>query len=170
MIRNSNRPWTRSCSGLKTLETSKTTSSEFNVIHASLAIAVGRKGASLSTNYSDVGVFVICAGRYRVEREVNEVRVKYLVDSGAAITLMRIDIWERISKSHPKKLCAYKTTGLVGVEGSSLDNHGCATVSYHLGNREIETDVVVVSTLFTDAILGVDFRRNGTYSFMTANK
>ena len=52
------------------------------------------------------------------------------------------------------------TTGLVGVEGSSLDNNGCAPVSFHLGNRESKTDVVVVSTLFTVAILGVDFHRN----------
>ena len=43
------------------------------------------------------------------------------------------------------------------MEGSSLALHGCATVDPHLGNREIETEVVVVSPLITDATLGVDF-------------
>ena len=51
----------------------------------------------------------------------------------------------------------YKTSGLVGVEGSSLAILGCATVNLYLGNREIETDVVVVSPLITDAILDIDF-------------
>ena len=45
------------------------------------------------------------------------------------------------------------------MEGSLLAIHGCATVNLHLGNREIQTDVVVVSPLITDAILGVDFLR-----------
>ena len=55
------------------------------------------------SNYIGDAVFAICEGGYRVQREVNGMRVKLLVDSGAAVTLMRIDTWERISKSHPQK-------------------------------------------------------------------
>ena len=111
------------------------------------------------SSYDDDAVSAICAGGYRVEGEVHGVRVKFLVDSGAAVTLMRNDAWERINKKHPLTLKAYKTSGLVGVEGSSLTIHGCATVNLHLGNRVIETDIVVVSPLITNAILGVDFLR-----------
>ena len=109
------------------------------------------------SSYNGDAVSAICAGGYRVEGEVRGVRIKFLVDSGAAVTLMRKDVWERVSKKHPQKLCAYKSSGLVGVEGSSLTVHGCATVNLNLGNCEFETDVVVVSPLITHAILGVDF-------------
>ena len=95
-----------------------------------------------------------------IEGEVNGVRVKFLVDSEAAVMFMRIDTWERISKRHPQELCACKTSGLLGVGRIvAIAIHGCATVNLHLGNREIETDVVVVSQLIADAILGVEFPR-----------
>ena len=105
----------------------------------------------------DDSVAAICAGGYQVEGKVNGVTIKFVVDSGAAITLMRSDIWTAITNNHPKKLSAHNMAGLVGVEGSSLTIHACATVNLHLGNREIETDVVVAGPLITDAILGVDF-------------
>ena len=102
-------------------------------------------------------VSAICVGGYQVEVEVHGVKVKFLVDSGAAVTLMEKGLWERISKNHPQKLGAYDMSGLVGVERSSLTIHDCATVNLQLGNREIETKIIVVSPLTTDAILGVDF-------------
>ena len=67
-----------------------------------------------------------------MEGKVHGVRVNFLVNSGGAVMLMRNDTWERIS--------AYKTSGLVGVEGSSLVIHGCITVNLHLGNCEIEIE------------------------------
>ena len=110
----------------------------------------------LSCHKND-SVSAICAGGYRVKGKVNGVTVNFLVDSGAAITLMRSDVWQSINNNHPQKLSAHNTAGLVGVEGSSLTIHGCTTVNLQLGNREIETDVMVASPLITDAILGVDF-------------
>ena len=80
------------------------------------------------SRYKDDAVSTICAEGYRVEGEVCGMRIKFLVDSGAAVALMRNNVWERVSKNHPQKLCAYKSSGLVGVEGSSLTVHRCATI------------------------------------------
>ena len=51
--------------------------------------------------------------------------------AGAAVTILRKDTWELICESSARKprLCAYHTLELVGVEGSLLTIHGCATVS-----------------------------------------
>ena len=70
---------------------------------------------------------------------------------------MRSDIWTPITNNHPKKLSAHNAAGLVGVEGSSLTVHSCATVNLHLGDCEIKIDVIVASTLITDGTLDVDF-------------
>ena len=46
---------------------------------------------------------------------------------------------------------------LVGVDGSPLPVLGCAQVEIDLAGEKLPMDVVVVSTLTTEAILGIDF-------------
>ena len=67
--------------------------------------------------------------------------------------LISSDVCASISKNHLQELSAYKTHWLVGVQGSSLTIHGCATVNLHLDNRTIKTDVVVACPLITDAFV-----------------
>ena len=46
---------------------------------------------------------------------------------------------------------------LVGVDGSLLLVLGCAQVEIDLAGEKSPMEVVVVSTLMTEAILGIDF-------------
>ena len=71
----------------------------------------------------------VCAGGYQVKVVVHGVRVKFLVDSGGAVTVTGKDLWERISNNHPQKLGAYNMSELVKIEGSSLAIHACAPVN-----------------------------------------
>ena len=67
-------------------------------------------------------ISAICIGGYRVEGKVNGVSMKFLVDSGAAITLIRSEIWASISKNHPQELSAYRTDWVSGSRGIIADS------------------------------------------------
>jgi len=88
---------------------------------------------------------------------INGVRTPFLLDTGAAVTLLRKDTWDHVNLDNRQSLCPYSAVQLVGVDGSPLTIHGSATVDLHLDGHSITTDVVVVSPLTAEAILGLDF-------------
>ena len=61
-------------------------------------------------------------------------------------------------KSQEKwKLQPWTRHKLVSVDGSPLHIHGYTTATVELGGAELQVDMVVVSPLTTEAILGLDF-------------
>ena len=97
-------------------------------------------------------------GGYKVEGQVQGQSITLLVDTGAAVTLIRKDVWDRIFKDHAG-LRPWAEQQLVSVDGSPLQVYGCASVELQLGGIPYPTDVVVVSPLTTEAILGLDFQK-----------
>ena len=68
------------------------------------------------------------AGGYHLDCSVNGVDVPFLLDTGVSVTLLRKDVWERVS-SGSRKLQPYSEVKLVGVSGLPLTVHGSTTVN-----------------------------------------
>ena len=90
---------------------------------------------------------------------INGVFIPFLLDTGAAATLLRKDTWERVNAGKQLSLQTYSAVQLVGVDGSPLKIHGWATVDLGLKGHSLYTDIIVVSPLTAEAILGLDFLR-----------
>ena len=91
---------------------------------------------------------------------INGVPATFLVDTGAAVTLLQQDTWMRIIAHHPQHLSRWSEQRLVGVDGSSLTIHGSAQVDVKLNGKELSANIVVVIPVTVEAILGIDFLKN----------
>ena len=68
-------------------------------------------------------------GGYKLFGRINDVDLTFLLDTGAAVTLLRKEAWERILKNSPRKapnLIPNSSLELVGADGSTLKTHGTA--------------------------------------------
>ena len=88
---------------------------------------------------------------------INGMHVPLLLDTGAAVTLLRKDTWLQTAAGKSQNLKPWITAELVSAGGTPLTVHGCASVDLELGHHKFERNVVVVSPLTSEAILGLDF-------------
>ena len=95
-------------------------------------------------------------GGYRIAGNVCGTSVTLLLDTGAAVTLLRHDVWMSIADRTPH-LQPWHGATLVSAGGNPLTVHGCTSLALGLGERTLEVDFVVVSPLTSEAILGIDF-------------
>ena len=102
---------------------------------------------------------VTCTDGYRVKGSIYGVPVSFLLDTGAVVTLLREDKWKEISAGGERRLRPWSTQRLVGVDGSPLDIRGCAAVDFVVADESFTVEVVVIGSLTSEAILGLDFLR-----------
>ena len=95
-------------------------------------------------------------GGYRLPGTLNGVEVTLLLDTGAAVTLVRQDVWSQLVTG-PSTLKPWSGATLVSAGGTPLSVHGCARLGLGLGGRKFQVEFVVVSPLTSEAILGIDF-------------
>ena len=97
---------------------------------------------------------------YHVRGHVNGADVTFLLDTGAALTLLQSRVWERTGA----ELKQYTGPDLVGADGSPIPVRGSASVTIKLGSGNFEAEVVIVDHLLAEALLGLDFleRNDGT--------
>ena len=102
--------------------------------------------------------FSVCSvSELHVSGSIDGVTVKFLVDTGAAMTVITKDIWDLISQKHGTKALEATHRTLVGVQGKPLDVRGTAEFTADLSGEEFSTQAIVVDTLSSGAILGRDF-------------
>ena len=89
---------------------------------------------------------------------MNGHNTSFLVDTGAAVTLMRKDTWDQVNDG-VAELEPWKERQLVGVDGTPLQVYGQACVEIVLDGTNYPSAIVVVGPLTTNAILGLDFMR-----------
>ena len=77
-----------------------------------------------------------------------------LVDTGSAVSLLRLDVWKRIMAG---SLAPCPTLRLLGAGGEPLSVHGRAYTTLLLGTKSFPLNMVVVDPLTSPAILGLDF-------------
>ena len=104
-------------------------------------------------------------GGFRVDGAVNGTPISLLVDTGSAVTLIRKDVWDQMqSSAKTQPLQRWSEYSLVGADGTQLDVCGHTIADISIEGHTYQADVVVVSPLTTEAILGLDFMRKNEVS------
>ena len=80
----------------------------------------------------------------------------FILDTGAAVTLLRKDTWDH-ARPRAAELETWKEPKLISVDGSPLHIHGHAEVKINLGDMEFSHHVVIAEGFSSEAILGLDF-------------
>ena len=96
---------------------------------------------------------------YHIEGEVLGSTTLFMIDTGAAISLLRKDIWDKTS-SDSIRMQPWPGQSLVAVDGSPLTVHGRVMLPVRLGNHKEEVTFAVTDRLTVEAIFGLDFLEN----------
>ena len=83
----------------------------------------------------------------------------FLVDTGAAATLLSAKTWDKVHQSigSQQLSLAPATSQLVSVDGSPLTVKGTTTIILTCDQHKFSTSVTVVDNLAEEVILGLDF-------------
>ena len=79
-----------------------------------------------------------------------------MVDTGAVVTLLRADLWEK-AKEPGAVLEPWTDASLVGANGTTITVQGCAAVMLTVAETVFRVRVVILEKLTAEAIFGVDF-------------
>ena len=89
---------------------------------------------------------------YYIKGIVNSYPVKFMLDTGAAVSLLDINVWNAVKGG--TTLSSWDSPGLVGVAGTPLQVHGTTELQVDLGGWRYPMNVIVAESLRTEAILG----------------
>ena len=96
------------------------------------------------------------ANAYHVTGIVSNVPVRFMVDTGAAVSLIREDMWAQLTPMGDIKLETWNKN-LVRVEGSPLSVLRATTLDVTLAGTVVSGDFLVAKALSAEAIMGLDF-------------
>ena len=82
---------------------------------------------------------------YRVSGEINGGEVTFIIDTGAPVTLLRTDTWERVKKTGTG-LEKWTGPSLVGVDGKAICIRGKVNVNVLFDGAEFTTQVVIADS------------------------
>ena len=94
---------------------------------------------------------------------INGKPVQLLLDTGSVVTLLGLDTWTRC-KSDSDKLEQWSGPKLVGVDGSPLQVAGHTRIKITLAHVTLTHPVLVVDSLLSEGILGLDFLQDNECS------
>ena len=95
---------------------------------------------------------------YCVEGVVCSVPVTFVIDTGAAMSLINNCVWNQIARAgHVAELQQWIGNRLVGVNGSPLSTKGFGSF---FGNKKFGATLIVTGDITVGAILGLDFLEN----------
>ena len=81
----------------------------------------------------------------------------WLVDTGASVTCMRRQAFERLDRSLMTQLEMSKTFSITGATGHDFDLVGAFDMPIRIANRTYRFPVIVTEQLQVEAIMGIDF-------------
>ena len=83
--------------------------------------------------------------------------IDFLLDIGVPVTLQRRDTWGRVNSKSQNSLQPWEEHRLVGINGSPIQVHRQCMINTKLEGNNLPMNVIVVSHLTIEAILGLDF-------------
>jgi len=98
---------------------------------------------------------------------INDQPVKCLFDTGSEVTL--ID-WSTLVKMPMRPVLRPSKTQLVSANNSQMEQMGSVELSFFLGGRHINKEVLVVRTLASKCIIGIDFMSRENVQFDILNR
>ena len=87
---------------------------------------------------------------------VNDMPLQLMVDSGAAVSLLRKDQWVRLV-GPTAKMEQWNGGKLVGVNGSPVEVEGVVTMEIVIGGHNFCADFIVVGALKVQSLIALDF-------------
>ena len=93
---------------------------------------------------------------YKISTLINNLPVSFVLDTGAAVTILHRETWEKI-KMPKRQLTTWTGQNLIGVEGTPLQVLGCSEIPVEIEGKTFSMKVIVVSSLTAEAIMGMDF-------------
>ena len=92
---------------------------------------------------------------------VCSVPVTFVIDTGAAVSLINNCVWNQIARAgHVAELQQWIGNRLVGVNGSPLSTKGFGSFDIVFGNKKFGATLIVTGDRTVGAILGLDFLEN----------
>ena len=82
--------------------------------------------------------------------------ISFLVDTGAAVSLVSREVWDRI-KPTPAPRMNPVGLWLVGVDGAPLHVQGSVIVELNILGQTLQQELIVVNALTSEGILGLNF-------------
>lgn len=101
---------------------------------------------------------------------INGVGLSLLIDTGAVVTLLREDVWRRVTAAHPQDLKPWSAITLVSAGGTTITIHGCGLVELELKHKKYPMEIVVVSPLTSEGIIGLNFLQDQKAVIDLANR
>ena len=93
---------------------------------------------------------------YKIPAFINNIRVNFLLDAGAAVSLIRRDMWEQVNAKKQQQLSPIGHH-LVGADGTPLKILGTARVGIRIGQELFSANLIILEFLTTVAIFEQDF-------------
>ena len=96
------------------------------------------------------------ASSYFVVGKVFKTPVSFLVDTGAGVSLLQGDVWDRAMPENTK-MELKGTDRLVGVDGIPINVRGTVSVKVSLETLTFNQKFMIADGITAEAILGMDF-------------
>ena len=115
------------------------------------------KDNDVNSDDSDVHAIAInSVSNYSIPAFVFGSQVLFLVDTGATVSLISSEVWNRIKPANPPELKPVNMK-LVGVDGSPMQVQGSVIVDLNLSDQAFQQEVIVANSLTSEGILGINF-------------
>lgn len=97
-----------------------------------------------------------------------QVSSSLLIDTGAAVSLLRRDVFDKLEPKPTVQL--WSGPQLSGVEGTHLQVYGCCLVSLNFSGEVFEWSMLIVDSLTSEGIIGLDFLEYHSCTINTATR
>ena len=121
------------------------------------AVSLAFKGELEAHNQVLVSTPFTSSATYRIYVEVAGIPTSLVIDAGAAVTLLRTDIWDKIQRQKPSALNPWTGPKLVGADGRPLQVWGCKQLTVTIAGQKFESQVIIADSLTAEGILGLNF-------------
>ena len=100
------------------------------------------------TNFNESMLLAVNpASAYHVVGSIKGISIKFMLDTGASVSLINECTWNKLARHTTKPLSKWDGCQLVGVEGSPIPVAGVADVEVSFSSVNVQAEFIVAKTL-----------------------